>query len=837
MSIASRCPDCCPSIALRGLISTAEAQGFSSSALSADRYLTKTYNGVYYNTGATSVNESGTTVGEGEQSWGGSLSYVTATATNGTVDTDCSGTATPINPDPRQLVLGCSPVTVSGSGCTGGATYYDGYFTENGEDVGVYHFCFHQEATNFSMPCSVGLSAPFAGAKSTLSSSSISYVGTGEDEEITDETTYVLYNYDAGGSVDFSNADTFENVQTRLSAAQSSGHAYGVEGEDYGDPPTEAIDIDFFQDRPYPNYRYHHPAGGYAGILEDSQSVPGCSHPTATDEEGTTALFRDRINYGLPMMQDPYFYTRFTTYELDLAWAKRRFHQLRNFTGCFSIQGKTLPPGLAIRFERVNRACWGELVTSPVCALTGGAVGTTTNVERELVASEPITDPIDERGSTAYADASWDAVDQYLLTPDWSLTYGIQAAGFCLRRLFHFTSDAPVRVTVLITRLNYKDYYDGGAITDFYSDPTTTSATLDLDQTLLGYYVELDAGRLLLTPENNRQEVWVKVTKVTRIPTLEEEAEEGYDEAALPRLPVQSVGMLSKLRVGNMGFPQLDHMAEGALYKGAHGFRRNTLWYRKLTYTYQESIVSAPPSTCPDSCVRYDDSQTLDFHTEVVFERTPNPDTVYDDWLGMSAVFGHDWQCTSAYTVQGEGDGIELPTVDHTSRPPIWGSLGFGTITSTTATSAEETTSASIHIGILTQSGVPMRSFYGDAMEEQDKLGDAFTTFEGCGGTNSLCTDDCSATRAALYSNNRNPVVTNIADPFFGFNNEVSAEWVEMPLSNEKEGYRGSREDPLEDPPGARIADPILSTDLFSVAAPGSGIYVTIRHLHLVHAS
>jgi len=412
-----------------------------------------------------------------------------------------------------------------------------------------------------------------------------------------------------------------------------------------------------------------------------------------------------------------------------------------------------------------------------------------------------------------------------------------KASAFCYRHRMVLLASGPLSVTLRVYRFNYKDTFDDfydngegeeialerlrvGPIDELVDVPTVGEVTISIEETSKrGQFRSEGFG---FVPENSHQEVWVQVhevrVKVNNVWVTQEDT--------------SGVIIASKFRNGNMGFPQLDRMAQGGGYKGRRGFKKDTQWYSRLQYTFSRTKTSS--SACPEACPTSTGSP-LAFSTEVIFINDLDPKVSYTSPNSLEAVFKkHGWLCSEAMSGQG-GETYDMPTENQCTRPPVWGSYGFGgAITDTTVSSSETQTESGIHVAVFTLSGIPTRNLYGSPQEDQDAMGDVFVQgADGCGYDNGL---PCTATpkcSKAPYSNNNFPIWGYIADPFFGFNNVLTVEDVTMPLNISTTGYYG-KVVINEDESFERPNEAIVSTANFAIPVPGTETYVTIRNIQIL---
>lgn len=773
------CAQCCL-LALRGRASSAQAVGEDSYTVSLDRFLYKSET-LNYRTQLTRVCEDpGDSFGED----------ITTDATVALHWEAVTATEENPYPDPRNLTI---VVTESDPD----AVWSCGILTSG------------SSMTYTPSPVAGGL-------KKTVSETGATFSGTSWGEETVPaycEGTGIVT--EIGSSFSLSSPDSYTNVRTRLSAAQAGGWALGGYGFD-------ATDYHSFDDSTYPALNYYSAAGGtYYGLWSLFNPTSGCIF--GGGETGDMALTSVTTNFGLPMANHPYFKSRHMTYELDVAHNLRRLYQLRDFHGCFSVRG-TYPRTLT--FEKVTRACWMELHTLSICTATSDV--TTETKTDHLYAENEIFDPVDLYGSTEFDHASWSNANVAPQFEDiaWSAddeNFGVLHSKFCFRNRLLFTASERVKVTIQTALVNYQDIYDDIGNPDWaavlgteVSAPTLSEVTIELTNTarVAGRFTHEIADDLKVRPTNYRQEVWLKVTRVfTEVP----------DSADIEH-PLGEVNILCSRRYGNMGFPQLNDQAAGASYKGARGFKKSSRWFAKMRHVHDETLVSS--GSCPTpACVTYANTG-VDLATEVEFECLLDPALTYESWTDLRKVFERDWRCTGAISSLG-ADEWEVPFVNRSGRPQVWGSLGFSTA-ALTATKTSTATSTGLLYAIASPSAVPYRYLNGQAQQEQDMIGDAFTVAEGC-STNSICTDDCSGPRNAAYSQYRHAgTTTPIADPFFGLNNIISVETFTVDVDQSTTGYFG-RKDEEE----TRITEDAMTTDVLYFQADDVGTYVTLRNFWL----
>jgi hypothetical protein len=404
--------------------------------------------------------------------------------------------------------------------------------------------------------------------------------------------------------------------------------------------------------------------------------------------------------------------------------------------------------------------------------------------------------------------------------------FGVLHSSFCYRNKILFTASSKVKVTIQTATINYQDVSDDPSNVDWQevlntrvSAPSLTQTTIELTNTarVSDRFTQEIANDFKIRPTNYRQEVWLKVVRVFK----------EVPGSADVELPLSAVSLLCSRRYGNMGFPQLNDQAGGALYKGARGFKKTSRWFAKMRHVHDETLVSS--GSCPTpSCTTYDKTG-VDLATEVEFECLLDPLLTYESWTDTRKVFERDWRCTGAISSLGESEW-EVPFVDRSGRPQIWGSLGFTTTTALTASKTTSTSSTGLLYALASPSAVPYRYLNADMQQEQDKIGDAFTTAEGC-STNSVCTNDCTGPRSNDYSQYRHAATTTpIADPFFGFNNVISVETVTVAVDKTTTGYFGKKD---TDEMQTRLNEAAISTDVLYFSAPNVGTYVTLRNFWL----
>jgi len=779
-SIILQCDDCCL-LALRGKASTAIAQGEDSYTVSLDKYLNKTettsfhFVSYYIDTNPedpSNISEEDDVSGTRAQHW----EVVEATEGNP-------------HPDPRYLTV---------------------VVTQNSPDAIWYCSIIASDANTTYTPSPTRTGRPRTLLEDSATFGNVSYTFvTG---------VYVTGGYsdtDTGSSFSLSSKDTYAAVRDRLSASQAGGWAFGY----YGFDPT---DIASFGDSAWPGLGYYSAAGGtYYGLWQIFNPIGGCVY--GGGEAGDLSLFSNTTNFGLPMANHPYFVSRYTTYELDVAHNFRRFYQLRDFHGCFSAKGTGVR---TLVFEKVIRSCWLKLETVDLCT---AATNVTTDTKNDnLYAETEIYDPVDQYGSTEYNHASWSNANcsPKFESVNWSTDsedLGVKHSDFCYRNKLLFVSSIKVKITVQKTVINYKDVFDDPTNPDWaavlatqVSAPIVTTSTIELtnEARVGGFFTSEVTDDFKVRPSNYRQVVWLKITRVfTTVGLVDTE------------LSLLTVSLYCARRYGNMGFPQLDDQAAGGLYKGVRGFKKNSRWFSKMRMVHSETLLSS--GSCPaPSCTIYTKSG-IDLATEVEFECLQDTALTYDSWTDTRKVFERDWRCTGATSSLGE-DEWSIPFVDRSGRAPIWGSFGFSSSTATTATKNTTETHNRLQYGIASQSAIPYRYLNAEDQQEQDKIGDAFTVYEGC-STNSACTNDCTGSRSSDYSQYRHAATTTpIADPFYGFDNIVSISTQTVSLDNVTTGYFGKKD--IDD---NRLTEDAVSTDVLHFSATSVGTYVTIRNFWL----
>jgi len=404
--------------------------------------------------------------------------------------------------------------------------------------------------------------------------------------------------------------------------------------------------------------------------------------------------------------------------------------------------------------------------------------------------------------------------------------FGVLHSSFCYRNKILFTASSKVKVTIQTATINYQDISDDPSNVDWQevlntrvSAPSLTQTTIELKNTarVSDRFTQEIANDFKIRPTNYRQEVWLKVVRVFK----------EVPGSADVELPLSAVSLLCSRRYGNMGFPQLNDQAAGALYKGARGFKKTSRWFAKMRHVHDETLISS--GSCPTpSCTTYDKTG-VDLATEVEFECLLDPLLTYESWTDTRKVFERDWRCTGAISSLGESEW-EVPFDGRSGRPQIWGSLGFSTITALSASKTTSTSSTGLLYALASPSAVPYRYLNADMQQEQDKIGDAFTTAEGC-STNSVCTNDCTGPRSNDYSQYRHAATTTpIADPFFGFNNVISVETVTVAVDKTTTGYFGKKD---TDEMQTRLNEDAISTDVLHFSASAVGTYVTLRNFWL----
>ena len=779
-SIIGECADCCL-LALRGKASTAIAQGEDAYTVSLDKYLYRTQTTSFHFVSYyidTNPEDPSNIYEEDDVSGTLALYWDVVEATEGNP-----------HPDPRYLGV---------------------VVTENSPDSVWYCSIVASSGSTTYTPSPTRTGRPRTLSEDSATFGDVSY-------------TYTIGSYvsgghsetDTGSTFSLTTTDSYEDIRDRLSASQAGGWAFGY----YGFDPTNFAS---FGDSAWPDLGYYSAAGGtYYGLWQIFNPSGGCVY--GGGETGDLSLFSETTNFGLPMANHPYFVSRYTTYELDVAHNFRRFYQLRDFHGCFSAKGTG---ARILVFEKVVRSCWLKLETIDLCTATTDVTTDTKN--DHLYAETEIFDPVDQYGSTEYDHASWSNPNCALQFESiiWSTDSedpGVRHSDFCFRNKLLFVSTLKVKITVQKTVINYKDIFDDPTNPDWVavlktqvSAPTVTSSTMELtnNSRISGVFTSETSDDFKVRPSNYRQVVWLKITRVFT-------TTDGIDT----ELPLSAVSLYCARRYGNMGFPQLNDQAAGALYKGARGFKKNSRWFSKLRMVHSETLVSS--GSCPaPSCTIYTESG-IDLATEVEFECLQDTALTYNAWTDTRKVFERDWHCTGATSSLGE-DEWELPFVDRSGRAPIWGSFGFSSLAATTATTTLTTTHNRLQYGIASQSAIPYRYLNAEDQQEQDKIGDAFTIYEGC-STNSVCTDDCTGARSSEYSQYRHAATTTpIADPFYGFDNIVSTSTETAVLDNSTTGYFG-----VKDEEDNRVTEDAVSTDVLHFSATSVGTYVTLRNFWL----
>jgi len=780
MSIASQCRDCCL-LALRGRNSYAIAQGEDSYTLSLDKYLNLdeiiSNSWEFYRV----CDDPSDNITEIDSATGTNSGYWSATVPS-------VG-----NPHPNPLLLSYTITSASPD-----ASWSCSILTSDG--------------TTTYTP------SPVAGwTIRTVSETEITYADTSYTYEYTNGyCTGSGSVTDTGSSFIRSTPDTYADIRSRLTAAQADGWAFGSYGS------LDVTDYHSFDDSTWPGLGYYSAAGGtYYGLWQIFNPISGCVY--GGGETGDLSLYSNTTNFGLPMADHPYFKSRYTTYELDVAYNFRRFYQLRDFHGCFSAKGTAVR---TLVYEKVVRSCWLKLETIDLCTATTDVTTDTKN--DNLYAETEIFDPVDQYGSTEYDHASWSNpnCNPRFEGVAWSTDsgdLGVKHSDFCFRNKLLFVSSTKVKITVQKTIINYKDIFDDPTNPDWaevlatqISAPTVTSSTMELtnEARVSGFFTSETSDDFKVRPSNYRQVVWLKITRVFTTTA-------GIDK----ELPLSTVSLYCARRYGNMGFPQLNDQASGALYKGVRGFKKTSRWFSKLRMVHSETLVSS--GSCPTpSCTTYTETG-VDLATEVEFECLQDTALNYDAWTDTRKVFERDWRCTGAISSLG-ADEWDVPFVDRSGRAPIWGSFGFSSSTATTATTTATTTHNRLLYGIASVSAVPYRFLNADMQQEQDKIGDTFTTAEGC-STNSVCTNDCTGPRSSDYSQYMHAATTTpIADPFYGFDNIVSTSTQTAALDKATTGYFGKKD--VDD---NRVIEDAISTDVLHFSATTTGTYVTIRNFWL----
>jgi hypothetical protein len=627
-------------------------------------------------------------------------------------------------------------------------------------------------------------------------------------------------------------------------------------------------DLASFSDGFYPSLRYfngHH--GSYSGYHFRWRNAGLSCQP-----EGSVGFTLDpeTFGHGLDMAKDEHFNAPHTRYEVAVAWAKRHLHDTAKFEGSFSAYNRGSTIAGSVKFDVATVKLWGYLQTALVCDATGPE--TTAAAAWSLLAVTPLTHPVDTHGSMAPTDASWSSVGAKWrvmgTNPDVE-GEAFLATGFCERhevRLWRSSSGAGTASKIT---LNYKDKFDtsDGSSTpleeQLASAPTTESVFFNCDTPFEGGFL---SDPLPVYPQgNNRQQIWIQAS---------------------------GVRVLSKRRVGNCGFPQLDHMKESVVWEGGSagekvfkGFRKNTAWYAKLQFIYTASMGSS--GACPPVCSTID-GDTLNFATEMQMEQVVDPAVVYT-WDRLCEIIAdkQPWNYISAESSQGS-EVIDVPTGLATGaffgwtpydRPPRWGSVGWDSATATTATRARSQTLERRYIAVLTQSWVPTRSLYGEARQQQDYWSDFFmqnqATEEELAETPDLyygdgCKDNqvcgsftCDEPR---LSNERHRAGGEVTDSFYGYSDiaVVGPPFsVTRTFTHAGMGFYGEELPALydnEDPPNllgydtsqllsgetadaigptnpsgtGRILSPILVTDIFVVDPPATGYYVALKNFTVI---
>ena len=836
-------------IALRGENATADAQGYNSFTLSWKRFLTISTNTVlrleksFLGTDSCPEPETIWDYRNGYGSWNeiirqGSAHYAPSSQPNA---------------DPRYWVEFQTPVVEHPEATnwddyqTGGDYFtayagdseapwvdpiFDGYYAWSGGPYGLYtvgmgsvfsHDC--QSGTGMYMHGSYAVVGWSVDQTSTVLSFTAREPRYSYSDDLGDYCTDPMEeSFSAAGDTRLSNPDTEANVRGRLAAA-SQAEAGAVA---YGGKLSFA---DFASDSAYPNLKYH----GFQSLHYPDSDIFNCGTRGQGDTgfENTGSQWGVALGYGLWMRGDPYFEGKFTTFEHLLAYSRQEKTNVMDFKGALSARVSELPAGASatISYELVTRKLFGQLSMLSICSPESG--GTETSEVRTLALSEPVYVPMDHYGSTSFNDASWSSVPAQLIMPTEG-SNGFLATAYCHRNKFRFYSKIGQRLSVTLrkTVLNYKDAWDspstpgGNPLIELVSAPLVTDITVALNSDFRGTFADLERGEEI---GNHRQEIWYKPIAVTSLDTG-------------ATLDPSVVGVWRKLRKGNMGFPQLDHMEQTAWNKGMDGVHKNTQFYRKMTFDYDKIIFSE--GTCLLTCTNNlpdADAGSLDFSTQVKFERLLDPDRDSSSWSDLKC-FDLDWHCIHAESKQGSVT-LDVPTVAYMPRPPVWGSLGYDSINATQASITRESHDNTMYLAYLSKSGVPTRQFYGLDQELQDGEGDLFANYDAlkalensgviedlyayyegfdCGCSNMW---ECDSTKGRPEYNPREyPFSIYTADPYFGINNVTQVQQVTRNLDQGAVGYYG-----VTNLNGDRVLENLRSTDLLSITAP-AGHYVTMRN-------
>jgi hypothetical protein len=218
-----------------------------------------------------------------------------------------------------------------------------------------------------------------------------------------------------------------------------------------------------------------------------------------------------------------------------------------------------------------------------------------------------------------------------------------------------------------------------------------------------------------------------------------------------------------------------------------------------------------------------------------------NPEINSSSWTDLNC-FDLDWHCVEAQSTQGSVT-LDVPTVSYMPRAPVWGSLGYESISTTQASITTESHDNSVYLAYLSKSGVPTRQFYGldqdlqegegalcanyyalKALEDSGVIGDLYAYYEGfdCGCSNIW---ECDSSRGRPEYNPRNyPFSIYTADPYFGINNVTQVQQVTRNLDHYALGYYG-----VTDSNDDRVLENVRSSELLSITAP-AGHYITMRN-------
>jgi len=849
-----QCSDCCDLvIALRGVMGTARAQGFETfNSLGPDRYLTYTSGLVSSESAAVeweaypgACSSSGYSF---SMSFSGSNTFK---AKSNLTDRELCGLEREIDPDPRELFLPYGCYDDEGNPTPKFTKTYnanDGQVINiTGSDPGPpSHVC------EFAGDHIAGLKTQAGNITLTpMSTPSWTSSFNGDD----DVGVICTFRVTPGGSgVDtLSNSDSYDSVKTRLASARASGHAYRNTGITSGNILT-------FTDGDYPALKYYNSQhGSYRSFWYTWRNK--CNGDAGG--EGTVGFTLDPrvFDHGLDMKTNAYFDNPNNPYEQLVSYAKRFENEVGEFEGVFSVyDNRSQPPASTLKFDRVRIPLWGKLQLVTSCYSPQGQTGTTYSTSHDLVVSEQLNDPIDQNGSLNFSHSSWGYIG--VKERQWASDIpdvtdaAFVLSSFCLRNKALLWYPSECTVTVEKITLNYKDGFDTSdgsnkpLVEQLASAPVVQSVEVEVTTPFNGGFC---SSELVGVVTNNCQKIVLRPVSI---------ALNANGAGSLSSLKI-----LSKQRKGNFGFPQLDHMKDSIVWvngKVFKGLRKNTAWYRKLTWTYAKTISSASTDSCPALLCQVKTGEAADFSTTITIEKTADPSVIYDGWTSatMQRIFSqHWWSFVSAESSQGE-TSINAPTYGHHEHPPVWGSVGYDEATATTAYRGSEWSDATVNIASLTPSSIPIRALYGKEREEQDLESNYFLNVgDGCGPGNSPCASpNADICLKEPYSEYNHRAGGNTIDPYYGYSSTSRANAVavaveqtveltvseqgfygiELPEILDEQGNGTGTYDTSQLLPGeradgnGRVYSPIVrSATIYAASAPPSGHYDVIRNIRI----